>query len=393
MLKGVIFDMDGVLINSEPVHYRAWKEAMKNRGTDLDYEIYKPCIGSTNGFLMNILHENYGIDKNDTSLVREMEEIKDRIVREEGFPIIEGVRELLERLKASGLRMAIASSSPIKYIRQVVESLDIAGYFEILNSGEFVAHPKPAPDVFLETAKALGLEPEECLVIEDSGNGCKAAKAAGMVCVAYFNPGSGQQDLSTAQMILEGYEEVDGTFLEKVYCHVRHLPAVVCETKRLLIREISVEDIPRMMEISNQGTSQSVENNSKTLEEETADFPAYRKYMYEMCDMGYWALVDKFSGKIIGRAGVEPKIWNGKSSVVELGYLIDENYRGKGFAYEACHGILKEVKRRGAVYLYCRIHKKNLASRNLAMKLGFRKMDFRPDGESEEIEVYRYTCG
>ena len=98
-------------------------------------------------------------------------------------------------------------------------------------SGEQVKNPKPAPDVFLETAKQMGLDPEECLILEDSANGCRAAKAAGIVCIAYFNPDSGKQDLSSADMVIEGYEEIDTAFLEKVYCHGRHLPAVSVRQK------------------------------------------------------------------------------------------------------------------------------------------------------------------
>ncbi len=384
--------MDGVLINSEPVHYRVWKQALAARGIELDHEIYKPCIGSTNGFLMDILHDNYGISRDDKELVETMEQIKKKVIAEEGFPIIKGVPQLLGRLKDSGYRLAIASSSPPAYIRQVVTSLGIDGYFELLVSGEQVKNPKPAPDVFLEAARQMKLDPEECLILEDSSNGCRAAKAAGMVCCAYFNPDSGKQDLSHADVVIEGYEEIDGAFLEKVYCHGRHLPALVCETKRLRIREMTEQDIPKMMEITSQGTPDTAEGMAKSLEEELEAFPSYRKYMYEMCDMGYWVLEEKESGMIVGRAGVEPKIWNHNSSVVELGYLIDEKHRGKGFAYEACRGILEEAKRRGAVYLYCRIRSANLASKKLARKLGFSKIDYRLEDDSEDMEVYRYTC-
>lgn len=384
--------MDGVLINSEPVHYRVWKQALAARGIELDHEIYKPCIGSTNGFLMDILHDNYGISRDDKELVETMEQIKKKVIAEEGFPIIKGVPQLLGRLKDSGYRLAIASSSPPAYIRQVVTSLGIDGYFELLVSGEQVKNPKPAPDVFLEAARQMKLDPEECLILEDSSNGCRAARAAGIVCCAYFNPDSGKQDLSPADVVIEGYEEIDGAFLEKVYCHGRHLPALVCETKRLRIREMTEQDIPKMMEITSQGTPDTAEGMAKSLEEELEAFPSYRKYMYEMCDMGYWVLEEKESGMIVGRAGVEPKIWNHNSSVVELGYLIDEKHRGKGFAYEACRGILEEAKRRGAVYLYCRIRSANLASKKLARKLGFSKIDYRLEDDSEDMEVYRYTC-
>ncbi len=338
------------------------------------------------------MHDNYGISREDRELVKSMQQIKEKVIEEEGFPMIEGVPELLKRLKDRGYRLAIASSSPIAYIRQVVTSLGINGYFDILVSGEQVKNPKPAPDVFLEAASQMGLTAEECLILEDSGNGCRAAKAAGIVCVAYFNPDSGKQDLSPADMVIEGYEEIDGSFLEKVYCHGRHLPAVVCETERLRIREMSEQDIPKMMEITSQGTPDTAEGMAKSLEEELEAFPSYRKYMYEMCDMGYWVLEEKESGVIVGRAGVEPKIWNHNSSVVELGYLIDEKHRGKGFAYEACRGILEEAKKRGAVYLYCRIRSANLASKKLARKLGFSRIDYRLEDDCEDMEVYRYTC-
>ena len=80
MLKGIIFDMDGVLINSEPFHYQVWKEALKKRGIDLDYEIYKPCIGATVKVLMKILHEHYGIDGHDECLPMEVKNLKQELI-------------------------------------------------------------------------------------------------------------------------------------------------------------------------------------------------------------------------------------------------------------------------------------------------------------------------
>lgn len=392
MLKGIIFDMDGVLINSEPVHYRVWKEALRRRNVDIDFETYKPCIGSTIGFLMNLLHEHYGVDKNDKSLPLEMKAIKKEIVEQEGFPIIDGVPELLARLKQYGLKLAIASSSPLDYIRQVVNELKIGQYFEVLVSGESVKNPKPAPDVFLKAVDALGFSKDECLIVEDSTNGCRAAKAAGVTCMAYFNPDSGDQDLSTAAMVVEGYEEIDGDFVEKVYCHAHHLPYTVCKTKRLLIKEMIIEEIPRLMEIAAQDTSaDATEGAAKPLEQELDNFESYRTYMYEMCDMGFWSIVLKDTGEIIGRAGIEPKVWNKTKTVVEMGYMIDENYRRQGYAYEACQGIIKEAEKRGAVYLYCRILASNEPSKKLAEKLGFTRLNYHVDGDQEDMEVWRYS--
>ena len=149
MLKGIIFDMDGVLINSEPFHYRVWKETLRERGVDLDYEVYKDCIGSTIGFLMQILHDHYGISPEDTSLREEMSKKKEELIRKEGYPpLIPYVKELLEKLYAGGYGLAVASSSPFSYIEKVTEHWGIRKYFRRLISGESVRNPKPAPDIF-----------------------------------------------------------------------------------------------------------------------------------------------------------------------------------------------------------------------------------------------------
>ena len=394
MLKGIIFDMDGVLINSEPFHYRVWKETLKERGVDLDYDIYKDCIGSTMGFLMGILHKHYGISFQDSSLVREMRKKKEELMKKEGYPpLIPYVKELLQKLARQGYRMAVASSSPQLYIEEVTRHWEIGQYFDKLVSGESVEKPKPAPDIFLKAAGELGLRPEECMVVEDSENGCRAARNAGITCMAYYNPDSGKQDLGSAYMVIEGYEEIDSAFMEKVYCHSHHLPAVVCETDRLLIREMKKEDIPRLMEICSQETSRDAcEGVAKPLSEELEGFDAYRSYMYELCDMGYWSVLKKDTGEIIGRAGIEPKFWNRKKTVVEMGYIIDEKYRRQGYAYEACQGIIQESAKRGAVYLHCRIKSGNKASVNLAEKLGFQKIDYHLEDDGDDMEVWRYTC-
>lgn len=395
MLKGIIFDMDGVLINSEPFHFKVWKEALKRREINLEYEIYKACIGSTVGFLMKLLYDNYGVDINDTALVQEMKDIKQEMIEREGYPrLIPYVKELLERLVEKGYKIAVASSSPQFYIEKATAYWDIQKYFDVLVSGEGVENPKPAPDVFLKAAKMLGLSPQECLVIEDSENGCKAAKAAEMTCMAYYNPDSGKQNLETAAIIVEGYEEIDGPFVEKVYCHHHHLAAPVCETERLIIREMKKEDIPRLMEICEQETSRDAcEGVAKPLTEELEGFDAYRQYMYELCDMGYWSVLRKDNGELIGRAGVEPKFWNNRKTVVEMGYIIDEKYRRKGYAYEACSAIMNVAAERGAFYLYCRIKNSNTPSRNLAQKLGFEQISYHLEEDTSDMEVWRYTCG
>ena len=200
MIKAVIFDMDGVLINTEPLHYQCWVEIFKERyGIDLDYEVYKPCIGSTRLHFMNLIKEDYGITFESLEVMNQiMKEKKDEIIARDGFPEMPGIKEALKQLKDEGYLLAVASSSPAYAIKDALKSLDMEKYFTVVMSGDYVEHPKPAPDTFLVTAEKLGMEPEDCLVVEDSTNGGGAARAAGMKCIWFHNPDSGRQDIPDA---------------------------------------------------------------------------------------------------------------------------------------------------------------------------------------------------
>ncbi len=207
-IQAVLFDMDGVLINTEPLHYRMWKEVFHNHGLEIDYDGYKGCIGATHEYLLNLILKNYGRDFRANENIRaEAMEVKKRIIAEEGFPRMPGVEEMVRRLYDAGYLLAIASSSPVNYIELAMEHLGIREYFRVMNSGDHVAHSKPAPDIYLDTARHLGTEPEKCVVLEDSANGCTAAASAGMFCVGLYNPDSGEQDLSRAKVIIKDLGE------------------------------------------------------------------------------------------------------------------------------------------------------------------------------------------
>lgn len=202
--------MDGVLINSEPQHFRAWHRTfLRELNIDITWDPYKGCVGSTDKVLFDIVKEHYGIDiSKNTKLLSEYEEDKKAVEAEEGFPIIEGVRETVKALKDRGFRMAVASSSPQSYIDRCVKTVGIASYFDRLYSGRNSKHPKPAPDTFLDAAALIGADPAECIVVEDSENGVKAAKAAGMYCIGFRNLDSGDQDLSPADTVIETIPEL-----------------------------------------------------------------------------------------------------------------------------------------------------------------------------------------
>lgn len=209
MDRTLIFDMDGVLINSESLHYRIWKQIFAEQGLQIDYEHYKGCIGSTVGRLMELIYQGYGVDfREDPRLRVRFAQLKEAYIRDHGVPEVEGVRETLAALHRDGWRMAVASSSPQAYIELCTETMAIKPYFSLLFSGERVSRPKPAPDIFLAAATKLGTQAHSCVVVEDSRNGSAAAKAAGMYCIGFVNPDSGEQDLSAADRLICRFAEL-----------------------------------------------------------------------------------------------------------------------------------------------------------------------------------------
>jgi len=177
----VVFDMDGVLLDSEPIGYEAMRLVMKGQGAPYDEVENDEFVGRTTAESFRILRARRGLRPEIDELVRQFCEAKIRLIKEGARPL-PGVPEVLERVRAAGYRLALASSAEIPIIAATVETLGLAGCFELRVSGEEVPRGKPAPDVFLETARRLALAPRDCLVVEDSRNGLLAARAAGMRC-------------------------------------------------------------------------------------------------------------------------------------------------------------------------------------------------------------------
>ncbi len=208
-MKAVIFDMDGVLVDSQPYHYRADVESMARYGILKDEKFYEAFAGTVTSDRMRTLKNMFGLEAS----VEEMTELREQmildIIADEDIKAVRGIPELLRNIKAMGLKTAVASSSSYDLIELVLKKTGIAEYFDLLTSGIDVKRGKPAPDVFLLAAERLGVEPEECLVVEDSENGVKAAKAAGMKALGYINPTSGSQCLEQADTITDDFNKVN----------------------------------------------------------------------------------------------------------------------------------------------------------------------------------------
>ena len=206
MERVILFDMDGVLVNTEPLHYRLWKQVFSERGIDLTFEAYKGCIGANGKRLMELVLEHYGLDfRGEKALFDRYYQLKEENLRYGDIPRIEGVAETLAELQKRGYRMAVASSSTQEYIELCTDRVGIAHFFDVRFSAERVKNTKPAPDVFLAAAERMNARPAECVVVEDSTNGTRAAKAAGMRCIGFANPDSAGQCLDAADVRIDAF--------------------------------------------------------------------------------------------------------------------------------------------------------------------------------------------
>lgn len=208
MLEAFIFDMDGVIIDSEPIHFDVDIKTMQHFGASITMEQLEKYVGMTNPEMWTDIKDDY-------QLVQTVDEIIDyqlaaKISHLQAIAIvpIAGIAELIIELKKRSIPLAIASSSPRKFIEEVLRKFDMADQFDCIVSGEEVPKGKPAPDVYQEAAKQLNVQVKHCMVLEDSRNGIKAAKAAGMRCIGYVNVNSGHQDLSAADFIIHSIKDI-----------------------------------------------------------------------------------------------------------------------------------------------------------------------------------------
>jgi putative hydrolase of the HAD superfamily len=186
MIKAVIFDFDGLILDTETAWYEAYKETMIHYHSDLPLEHFVKCIGTDNTKLYEFFKEQLGENCN-------IEEIEDRAqslhkIKMKTVQAREGVKEYLEEAKKMGLTIAIASSSSKEWVTHYLGELGLLNYFEVIITGDDVDKVKPAPDLYLKAIDALNIYPTEALAFEDSLNGLQAALNAGLKCVIVPNP-------------------------------------------------------------------------------------------------------------------------------------------------------------------------------------------------------------
>ena len=183
-----IFDMDGLLIDSEPLWYEAAKEVLTELGRDMDEQAYATTIGLRTSEFIEHWFRLYGIDMAlaaDTE--KRITDLVIRKVREQGT-LMPGVTQAIDLLVSHGLKIGLATSSPLELVDAVLERTGLTGRFAALHSAEHLPYGKPHPQVYLDCARTLGSHPTLCVCFEDSFNGMIAAKAARMKCVVVPHP-------------------------------------------------------------------------------------------------------------------------------------------------------------------------------------------------------------
>jgi len=203
---GVVFDLDGVLVDTGPFHKQSWYDLAAKEGFDMSDELFYSTFGMQNYAIIPILAGR----QVPAEEIERMSEWKERRYREliaDKLELMEGARELLEDLKSNGFLLAIGSSAPRANLDVVLKCCNIFDYFNACVTGEDVRNSKPAPDTFLKAAEKLKLPPQRCVVIEDSVPGIQAGKAAGMAVVAITTTRN-RRDIKDADKIIDSFTEL-----------------------------------------------------------------------------------------------------------------------------------------------------------------------------------------
>jgi beta-phosphoglucomutase family hydrolase len=208
MKKAVIFDMDGVIAETEHAHIVAEKQTMLKYGIKISEDELHEYTGTTAKVMFTSLIKKHRLDTTFDRIFKEKEEILFKLLEEDVQPT-KGVIDLLRKLRKMKVKLAVASSSHKRMIEYVLKKLEIIDFFDSIVGAEDIDRSKPDPEIFLISAKRLNVKPEECIVVEDSKLGVEAAKKAGMKCLGYVNPSSGKQDLSKADFVAGDFCKLD----------------------------------------------------------------------------------------------------------------------------------------------------------------------------------------
>ena len=218
MLKAVLFDMDGVIVDTEPLHYKAYHHMFEDVNIDVSDALYQSFTGESTLSICKQLIEQFKIPLcPQTMMDLKREHFKYLFDNGDSLDLIDGVLDVIKDYHNSGLKLVLASSASMPNINRIFRRFALDQYFVAKLSGADLKASKPHPEIFINAAKASGYSKRECMVIEDSTNGITAAKAAGIYCVGFKSPHSKNQDYSKADLVISNFEEIAFNAVQKVF--------------------------------------------------------------------------------------------------------------------------------------------------------------------------------
>lgn len=217
MIRALIFDFDGLILDTETPVFRSWQEFYQSYGGSLDYDQWAQVVGTVSTEVEHFsrleAQIGYTLDRNTLGPQRRQRESE--LIQSQ--PILPGVWEVLIEGKQMGLKIGLASSASCQWVVGHLQRLGLLKYFDSVRGKDDVEQVKPDPELFLTVLTDLEVEPHEAVVFEDSPNGIRAAKAAGLLCVAVPNPVTRQYSLAQADLRLESLADLPlQSLLEKV---------------------------------------------------------------------------------------------------------------------------------------------------------------------------------
>lgn len=218
MLQAVLFDMDGVIVDTEPLHHRAYYAMFKDYNITVSDKMYQSFTGQSTINICKILCKQFNLDVSPTQLVeRKRYHFKDLFFNDTSLGLMEGVLDLIKDYYKNGLTLVLASSASMQTINNVFNRFNLDSYFIAKLSGADLKASKPHPEIFIKAAIASGFSKAECMVIEDSTNGIKAAYDAGIYCVGFDSFHSKNQDYSLANKVISDFKEISYSKINELF--------------------------------------------------------------------------------------------------------------------------------------------------------------------------------